>query len=87
MSEAIPAGGVAAGGVLWDPACNGTQTASTVLGTSISGTVITSVHNVIADTLLITSGTSCVDYAVSKISDVAGNTALADIDNVALVSN
>ena len=87
MSESIAAGGVKAGGVKWDPACNGTFTNSTVAATTISGSTITTVHNIVADSKVLVAGTSCVDYDGSEITDMAGNAAADDIDNLVLISN
>ena len=87
MSEAIAAGGVAAGGVKWDPACDNTFTASTVAATTISGSTITTVHNITADSKVLVAGTSCVDYDGSEITDVAGNAAADDEGNLVLISN
>jgi hypothetical protein len=85
FSEAIQAvTGAPAGSIKIDGTCAGAFVNNTATKTTITGSIVTTVHSVILDTNKLVPGTSCVDYTTG-ILDVAGNALVADVDNLTLV--
>ena len=85
FSEAIQAvTGAPAGSVKFDGSCGDAFVNNTATKTTITGSIVTTVHSVILDTNKLVPGTSCVDYTTG-ILDVAGNALVADNGNLTLV--
>ena len=85
FSEAIQAvTGAPAGSVKFDGSCGDAFVSNTATKTTITGSIVTTVHSVILDTNKLVPGTSCVDYTTG-ILDVAGNALVADNGNLTLV--
>jgi putative cell wall-binding protein len=85
FSETIQAvTGAPAGSVKFDGTCGDAFVLNTATKTTITGSIVTTVHSVILDTNKLVPGTSCVDYTTG-ILDVAGNALVADVDNLTLV--